>query len=62
MRNATAEEVTARDLQLAERLSAIDHVLALLDRPARPPAGSAGTAGPAGATSPAESAAGQMSS
>jgi hypothetical protein len=48
LRNATVAEVTERDLQLAERLAAIDRVLALLDPVAPPDAGGAQLARPGG--------------
>ncbi len=51
LRHATAEEVTARELEFADRLAAIDRVLALLGPAAPPAAGSDGaTAGVTGST------------
>jgi small GTP-binding protein len=60
LRSATGEEVAARNMELASRLAAIDHVLALLDRATLAAAGGTRIAEPAEAASGPDGAAGQM--
>ena len=60
LRTATEEEFAARDRELANRLAAIDHVLAMLESATPPAAGGASTTYHAGAAEAAGNSAGHV--